>query len=166
MENHMKKRWEIRRVSTPERIFKKIQAEMAQPVGIILFGADCNFKQETIDEIVSQLLNQSQRFGCYFNQAPDMGRLKDAFHNFKSVLVVLDSEASASHSSRHDLVEGMRRAGAKTIVGIYVKMPKYSPKALARIPTAFNTNNQIDAIERSHPTADGLGYFIVIEPDQ
>ena len=42
----MKQKWEINRVSTPERIFNKIKLEMARPVGIVLFGADCEFKNE------------------------------------------------------------------------------------------------------------------------
>ena len=41
----MDKKWEIRKVSTPERIFSKISEEMPRPVSILLFGADCEFKR-------------------------------------------------------------------------------------------------------------------------
>lgn len=51
----MSKKWEDRRVSTPERIFDEIKEEMAQPVGIVLFGADCDFKNEVLDAIVDGL---------------------------------------------------------------------------------------------------------------
>ena len=43
-------RWEINRVSTPEHIFDKLKRRVAQPVGIILFGADCDFKSEIVEE--------------------------------------------------------------------------------------------------------------------
>ncbi len=42
-------------VSTPERIFDKIKEEMAQPVGIIIFGADCELKDEVVNKTISSL---------------------------------------------------------------------------------------------------------------
>ena len=51
----MSKKWEIQRVSTPERIFDKIKEEMAQPVGIIIFGADCELKDEVVNKTISSL---------------------------------------------------------------------------------------------------------------
>lgn len=47
----MSEKWQINRVSTPERIFDKIQNEMAQPVGVFVFGAGCDFKNEIASEL-------------------------------------------------------------------------------------------------------------------
>lgn len=52
---NMNKKWEVRRVSAPERIFDKIKEEMAQPVGIIIFGADCKLKDEVVNKTISSL---------------------------------------------------------------------------------------------------------------
>lgn len=51
----MNKKWEVRRVSAPERIFDKTKEEMAQPVGIIIFGADCKLKDEVVNKTISSL---------------------------------------------------------------------------------------------------------------
>ncbi len=162
MENHMKKRWEIRRVSTPERIFKKIQAEMAQPVGIILFGPDDDFTKEVVDEMASGLGNSAR----WYRKIPRAAALAKAFKKHSTVAVVLNPQDSSVHTARHNLVKTLQESGAKSIIGVYVKMQPYSQKVLVRAPDAFETNRQIDAIERSHPTTDGLDYFIVIKPDQ
>lgn len=52
---NMNKKWEVRRVSAPERIFDKTKEEMAQPVGIIIFGADCKLKDEVVNKTISSL---------------------------------------------------------------------------------------------------------------
>ncbi len=55
------KKWQINRVSTPERIFDKVQKEMAQPVGVFVFGADCDFKNEIASELWWK--NRRTRYG-------------------------------------------------------------------------------------------------------
>lgn len=42
----MNQKWKTVAVSTPEETFDKIKKELPQPVGIVLFGADCDFKNE------------------------------------------------------------------------------------------------------------------------
>lgn len=40
-------RWGIRQVSTLEDIFDKIKTEMAQPVGIVLFGVTVRLRKRS-----------------------------------------------------------------------------------------------------------------------
>lgn len=162
----MNLRWEIRRVSTPERIFSKIKEEMAQPVGVVLFGADCDFKNEVLDTIVEEL----RGFADYYTtKAPSTDTLVWAFNSHSAVAVMLNSDESSTHGLRHELVKVMRNAGAETVVGIYAKAKKKPiPFGKATISAAKDrrVNQQIDAIEQSNPTAGGLDYFIVVEEEE
>ena len=157
--------WEIRRVSTPERILRKIKEEMARPVGIVIFGADCEFKNEVLDVMVEELRGLER----YYTKAPDTATLARAIKDHSVVVVMLDSSESGMHSLRHELVGVMRNAGAKTVVGVYVKAKKKPiPFGKAMVPAAKDkqVNHQIDTIEQSNPTADGLDYFIVVEEEK
>lgn len=160
----MNKKWEIREVCTPEQTFEKINTKMAQPVGIVLFGADCDFKNEVVDE----LLDNFTSVNCWFNQPPDTSTLAKAFSDFKTVMVIMEAERSAMHPFRHELVKLMRNLGAKTVVGIYAKckmqLPLFLQGCFNRETVSLAT--QIKAIEQSNPTADGLDYFIVVEEEE
>ncbi len=159
----MNLRWEIRRVSTPERIFNKIK-EMAQPVGVVLFGADCDFKNE-----VKRTTWESLCTAYCFPNAPGTAELVNALKDNSMVIVTLNSDESSTHGLRHELVKVMRNAGAETVVGIYAKAKKKPiPFGKATISAAKDrrVNQQIDAIEQSNPTADGLDYFIVVEEEE
>lgn len=130
-------KWENSRVSTPERIFYDIQNKMAQPVGVMLFGSDCRFKNEVYNECSVQLP------GIATNTEEDlrstnMVSLRQPLSEGRSVLAVLDSEASISRECRHQVVVGLREMGAKSVVGIYAK-----------------TEESLIS-----PTADGLDDFI------
>jgi len=154
----MDKKWEINRVSTPERIFDKIKTEMAQPVGIVFFGADCDFKNEVLDAMVEEL----RGFDCYYTEAPDTAALMKAIQVHSAVAVTLNSEESSMHSLRQELVKAMRNAGAKTVVGVYAKSEKIPIRSLTSSLEDAKFNRQVAAIKRSNPTADGLDYFVVV----
>lgn len=158
----MNKKWEIRRVSTSERIFNKIKEEIAQPVGIVLFGADCDFKNEVLDTMVEEL----RGFARYYTKAPDTATLVRAIKDHLAVVVVLNSDESSTHELRHELVKVMRNAGAETVVGIYAKVSKEPIRPLLSSLEKVESNKQITAIEQSNPTADGLDYFIVVEEEK
>ena len=159
----MNKKWEIRRVSTPERIFNKIKEEMAQPVGIVLFGADCEFKNEVIEAFLA-------RFGrglvWDYYRSTTTARIEAVFRIGESFIIMLDSNESADHNVRHRLVQNLRNLGAKTAVGIYVKATKEPIRPLMSSLEKVEFNKQITAIEQSNPTADGLDYFIVVEEEK
>lgn len=158
----MNKKWEIRRVSTSERIFNKIKEEIAQPVGIVLFGADCDFKNEVLDTMVEEL----QGFARYYTKAPDTVTLVRAIKDHLAVVVMLSSDESSTHGLRHELVKVMRNAGAETVVGIYAKASKEPIRPLVSSLERVEFNKQVTAVEQSNPTADGLDYFIVVEEEK
>lgn len=158
----MNKKWEIRKVSTPEQIFDKIKEEMTQPVGIILFGADCDFKNEVLDTIVDGL----RGFARYYTKTPDAATLARNIKNHPAVVVMLNANESSTHGLRHELVKAMRNAGAEAVVGIYAKVGKVPIRPLMSNPEKVEYNKQITAIEQSNPNADGLDYFITIEEEE
>ena len=157
----MNQKWEIHRVSTSERIFDKINNEMAQPVGVVLFGADCEFK----NEVQEDMMNALGGFAYHYTGIPNTATIVRALDE-RALTVTLNSYESAMHNLRHELVEVMRNAGAKTIVGIYAKAEKISipmGKAMVFVCRDKQINEQIDAIEQSNPTTDEFDYFIVAE---
>lgn len=158
----MDKKWEIRRVSTSERIFNKIKEGVAQPVGIVLFGVDSVFKNEVLDAMVESCEGLQTTI---LSKVPSTDTLVWAFSSHSAVVVMLNSDESSTYDLRHELVKVMRNTGAETVVGIYAKVKPYSPKALIRLSHANAVNKQIAMIERSNPTADGLDYFIVVEEE-
>lgn len=155
----MSEKWQIYRVSTPERIFDKIQNEMAQPVGVFVFGADCDFKNEIANELTAKL-------EATVGGVPTTRQIVDSVYSQKSVAVaVFDAEASAFCELRHDCVSAMRRAGFKTIVGVYVKCAKLKPlpaRGFMKKSCRAEINRQIDALERTPPTSDEVDYLIVV----
>lgn len=154
----MDSKWEEIRVSMPEQIFDAIKAEMAWPIGIMVFGADCDLKSEVLDVIMREL----QSLARYYTSVPDTATLVGAVRRHSAVVVVMNAEESAMHGLRHELVKVMRNAGAVSVVGIYVKADKVSVRPLMSNPEKAELNKQVTAIERSNPTADGLDRMIVV----
>lgn len=157
----MDKKWEIRRVSTSGRIFDKIKEEMAQPVGIVLFGADCDLKDEVYMECVEQIQDLATGYGGKTGNIALRGA-KRPFIEGRSVLTVLDGNSSGQHETRHQTVTALRDLGAKTVVGIYAK---FHPIWLGdrKISDEEPTNEQAWRLLNHPPTADGLDYFIIVE---
>lgn len=160
----MNKRWEIRKVSTPEHIFDKIKEEVARPVGIIVFGVDCDFKNEVVDAMVEEL----RGFAHYHSKYPGIDTLIWEFNDRAAVVVVLNSESSMTHRLRHELVQTMRNAGAKTIIGIYAKAtaPQPLPSRGYLKSQLARRKNTAEVLAKDPPTADGLDYFIVVEEEK
>lgn len=149
----MNKQWKINgQISTPEHIFDTFKKEMAQPIGIMLFGADCDFKNEAIEEVQKGLANAV----IPFHGSPITHEMVELLHNSPISLFVLSSMESSDHELRHEAVRVMRRIGAKTIVGIYAK-------ATATNVDSKLARNTVKELHRYPPTADGLDYFIEIE---
>lgn len=158
--------WEVRRVSTPERIFDKIKTEMPQPVGIVLFGADGDFKNKVLDTMVEAL----RGFADYYTAEtpPCTDTLIRAFDRHSAVAVMLNSEASSMHDLRHELVKVMRNVGAKTVVGIYAKsdLPKLSFGRSAATVIDSPFRKQVRSLIDDPPTAEDFDYFIVVEEEK
>lgn len=158
----MAKRWEIGRVSTPEHIFDKLKRRVAQPVGIIVFGVDCDSKSETVEK-AEQAFGDSAH---YLFKAPDTATLVRVVGDYPLTVVTLNSEESSMHDLRHELVKLMRNAGVKTVAGLYVKEKRVPIRPLISSLEKVEFNKQITAIEQSNPTADGLDYFVVVSEEE
>lgn len=157
----MDKKWEINRVSTPERIFKKITEEMAQPVGIVIFGADCVLKDEVYLECFKRIPN--------FAICSSSSRLQAAkrpFSDGQSVVTVMDGKRSGNHACRHQTVTKLREVGAKSVVGIYAKATTITDDSSMSKRERNQLNKQIAAIEQDCPTADGLDYLVIADLEE
>lgn len=115
----MDEKWRIGRVSTPERIFEKIITEMAQPVGIVLIGADCDLKDEVFMTCVECIPNLATGYGGKGNLS--LRGAKRPLGEGRSVLTVMHGMSSGYPKERLQVVEALRDLGAKTVVGIYVR---------------------------------------------
>lgn len=166
----MNKKWKVKTVSTPEQIFDKIREEMAQPVGVVLFGADCEFKSKTVGGVAKGLVN-SALFRLGGDDLPSRySKMRIPQRCTHPYFFVLYSSASSSHDVRHEWFQAIRSMGAKTVVGIYVKAKKKSipfGKAIITVVRNMRFNRQIDAIEQSNPTAGGLvDCFVEIDEEE
>lgn len=157
-------RWEIDgKVSTPESIFGEIKAEMARPVGIVVYGADCELKEKVVGAVIGSLPGLATS-----NNAAPTPTLVKYIQNNDMVAIILTPEEAAIHGLRHELVKVMRNAGANSMVGIYAKCRKPAPlpgRGFLK-PKVAGLAKQIAAIERSNPNADGLEHFVVVTEEE
>ncbi len=154
--------WEIQRVSTSQRIFKKVRTEMSQPVGIMLFGADLSFKESILEE-----LKQGLPEAKLFSGAPSTHEMVELIHGYSISIFTLSAMESADHELRHECVKVMRRIGARTVVGIYAKaeLPRKIPRrdlSDAVKQQRWHNERCISALRQQPPTPDGLDYLIVV----
>lgn len=169
---NMDKRWVISRVSTPEYIIEKIKTKMAQPVGIVLFGADCDFKNEVVEELIKafDLRTGSDSWGFDYEYGQCYPKTEDHLkYRFgegrKVAMVILNSDNSADREVRHGFIRTINNAGGQSVVGIYVEARKASIRPLISNFEYVEFNKQIAAIERSNPTADDLDYLITVNEE-
>lgn len=159
-------RWKVNgKVSTPENIFSQINTEIPQPVGIILSGADCDFKNEVSDTLTQGL----RRFIVISDDVPSYrDAIAEKFQEYSIVAITIEGDDSHKHALRRAFVTEMQKAGTKTVIGIYAKCNKPAPlpgRGFLKSKTA-RLAKQITAIEQSNPTADDLDYFIVVEEEE
>jgi len=159
----MSKKWEISRVSTSERIFDKIKMEMAQPVSIVLFGADCEFKSSVLRELQDGMHDVK-----VFHGAPSTHEMVELIHCSPVSVFVLSSMESSDHQLRHECVKIMRTVGAKTVVGIYAKvkgLPSLSARGFMAKSESELIRDTVRRLKRNPPTADGLDYLLVVSEE-
>ena len=152
--------WECTLESKKEIGFKKALREMNElkaPIGIAVFGADCDFKQRIIEVIHREIVDST----IPINDNDWDGGMNDVGF---SQLIYLNGDDSGLHERRHKLVERLRNTTWCThVVGIYIKTePLHAAdnNAITEEDALFNQQSQqlIDA----PPTPDGLDYFITV----
>ncbi len=158
-------KYETRRISTPERTFSKIREEMAQPVAIVLFGADCDTKDEAYMNCVEQIPNLATGYGG--KGSLSLRAAKHPLSEGRSVLTVMSGGSSLDHSERHEVVQALRSLGARTVVGMYAKCNLPESSFDGATPTVIDSplKKQVQSLLDSPPTADGLDYLIVVEEE-
>lgn len=159
----MNTKWEMGgKVSTSERVFHEIRKRMPQPVGIILFGADYELKDEVREECVLQIPDLAVGYGG-MNANMGLRSAKYPFGDGRSVLTVMHGDYSGDPHHRRETAQAMRDLGAKTVVGIYAKnnMPTakvletYSPEQLV------NLADQVRILSENPPAADEFDCLVV-----
>lgn len=128
--------------SSIEDICHAIKNEMSRPIGILIFGTDVGYTLE----IRSQFWDKLDGFtfpytGSY--KTPNEPVLRQVLQSNHAVILAPNDEAVADHRLRHEYCHALRRAGAKTLVGIYVK--------------------NHESFQDHPPTPDGLEHFVTVE---
>ncbi len=152
----MSEKWQINRVSTSERIFDKINTEVDRPFGIIVYGADCDYKFKTVDKFLNNLTDVV--FTNYRSMMEDFSQVEKLLGDFRSMVVVMNSEDSKVHHLRHECVQKLTEAGAKAVVGVLVK-----PKGSLQKEKDEATRQHL---EQYPPSADGLRYQIIVDEEE
>ena len=146
--------WDISIISTFKEIFAEINS-IKEPVGIILFGADSEFKRGVLKKFSKNLSGFAE---------VALPELWNGLYlvSDKGVLATLSGDRSANHCDRHRTVEALKKIGAKKIIGIYVKQ---KPIKLNLQPTPDHVarfNWQVDMLLKDPPTAKGLNTLITV----
>lgn len=149
--------WEMRRVSTSEEIFEVITKKLPQPVGIVVFGADCGLKDETYMECEERIPNLATGYGG--KGSMPLRAAKQPLSDGRSVLTVMHGNSSGVHKERHDVVTALRELGAKSVVGIYAKA-KADPNLCRSVAEFQALCAQVQRLAKCPPTAEGLDLFL------
>ncbi len=132
----MEENWTLlRQVSRTEEAFAYITKQLPQPVGIILFGADGDLKDDIYQKCVEKIPQLATGYGGKRGSA-----IRDArkpLGEGRSVLVFLDENSSSSRCQRSHAVMSLRDSGAQTVLGIYVSSmsTQVQPYFLSNDPT-------------------------------
>ena len=146
--------WDISIISTFKEIFAEINS-IKEPVGIILFGADSEFKREVLKKFSKNLSSFAE------TTSPELlnGLYLVAG---KSVLTTLSGDCSANHCDRHRTVEALKKIGAKKIIGIYVKQKPIKLNLQPMPEHVAKFNRQVKMLLKNPPTAKGLNALIIV----
>ena len=142
---------EERRVSTLEDFCQEVEDSL-RPAAVVLFGPDCEAKGRVARELDEWLEPSLFRHG-----APDTKQLVEFGQKDDGILlIVLDSAESYSHELRHELVKVMKKAGVKTIAGVFMEATHKTelPDAQARQTFRHFRNNP--------PTPEGLKKLLIV----
>ena len=154
--------WDISIISTFKEIFAEINWLRA-PVGIILFGADSEFKEQVRKKFSGNVVGLTEigytAVSASEGDSANTPYILRAWNN----LITLSGDYSADHTRRHEAVEYLRTAGAKVLIGVYVKhKPICEDTTTHPVEAISKFNKQVNALLKNPPTVDGLNHLIVI----
>lgn len=145
------------RVSTIGDFIKEIN-EMPQPVGIILFGADSEFKKDVYRRCTEQLQNVA--LGRSVKGKMPSETTERALSDKKDILIVMDGDPSGHQTCRVAMATKLKDSGAKSVVGIYAKIHK-TPYC-KHITDWTNLHWQVENFLQHPPTGDEFDRLLVM----
>lgn len=159
----MGEKWIETKLNACEGALAKI-SELPQPVGIVLFGADCNLKETISQKCVECIPNLAAGYGGRGDHA--VREAKRPLSEGQSVLTVMPGENSIDQMLRSSTIQALKNAGAKTIVGIYAKceMPATSPSGGYYPKTGVvKIARQVRALLEKPPLPGEFNHSILVE---
>lgn len=152
--------WESRKSIIDSQVFETIN-RMARPVGIVLFGVECELKHETrlmCWRKIRKLMDGSSR-----ESLMNLERAYRAIRARKNVLVVMPEEASVWERYREDVAKALERLGANQVVGIFVKKSLILKKSELNNPKTIETNHLIKAFDMKPPEAREFNQLFIVK---
>lgn len=153
--------WERLKVSTLEEVLELINTTTPHPVGIIVFGADCELKSKVLEQLQAGL-NHAK----VFRGAPTAHQIVELLRSCGAGIVILSSMESANHRTRHECVTMMKKLGATAVIGIYADARPQLTQGQMTAPDFQLMNDTIKRLQENRPTAEGLDdLFIAAEKE-
>ena len=144
-------------VGTIKQFCEQIRNEMSRPVGVMVYGADSEFKTQIYVQIITMLGSLARYFRATI---PTLERMQEAFETKAVIIAALPSEESGNADMRLEFIQRLRDAGAKDVAAIYVR-PDYTKvkEPCTRLDVDFSVRN----IDSSDPFGiTTLDYLFVL----
>lgn len=150
--------WDISIISTFKEVFAEINS-IKEPVGIIIFGADSDFKDQVCAKFEAHV--RGLRIN-YSDSDSIQSAICQAPTGEYNLTVELSGEDSANHWKRHEVVKMLKSAGFKVVIGLYVKQEQIQPWSAALPEEIKKFNRQAAKLLGKPPTIYGLTNLIVV----
>lgn len=162
----MKQKGEERKVSMPEevlaRILVQIKTDVSRPVGIILFGFDCDFKNWVVEKFMQGL----ESFACFHTNALDTVALSQLLKEQSKIFTIVNSHDSANADLLESMIETMRDSGVQSVVGIYVQADRSAVVGSRPLQAKMRMMDRIRRIERSKPAEHSFDEFFILMSEE
>ena len=150
----LESKWEGRLKEALKKINK-----LTSPIGIVVFGADCAFKDEIIRIIRYEVPD--------LILSPDRDWKEGMRTLGWGALIRMNGEDSTSHECRHKQVQELYDARCTHVVGVYVKtVPAWSGKDGMTTVESLRYSRQSSSLNVSPPTPDGLDFFLTVSEEE
>ena len=153
-------RWEDRKRTNDEQVLTMIN-RMKRPVGVVLFGVDCEFKHEVRQMCWGRLREVAEASSR--EHAMNLERAYRAIQARRNVLVVMPGSQSVWDFKRREIVMALRRLGALSVVGIFAKKLLVTKLPDMNEPEVIEMNNFIKGLEMQPPQVDEFDRLIIVE---
>lgn len=151
----MNKNWEINKVSTCERVAQKITERMERPVVILNLGPPGPVAADATKGLLDNI-HVPMTCASEVLSNGDVSKVAQWMLEYPVSMYSLRSPKMLDRDFRHSCVESFRKAGAKTVVGLFTES---SDGVLTGQSMPEGAG---DDFTRSVPTADEFDYLITV----